>query len=86
MIMVLKYVTTVMLKKKETKLMYFRMRESEILKYFKIDNGFIYCHNIRGLIVEMVIAKYNVTICRLFKAEFKMSHLSQCQCTCHSTN
>ena len=44
-----------------TKILYFRTRESKFLQYFRRDGGFVYCHNIRGLMEELGIAMYNAT-------------------------
>ena len=58
---------------KEVKVSYFRSRESAFLQYFRSDSSFMYCHNIQGLLEELVIQIYNSTEWRLFIDSSKQS-------------
>lgn len=55
------------------KVSYFRSRESAFLQYFRSDDGFVYCHNVHGLMEELGISAYNATEWRLFIDSSKRS-------------
>lgn len=58
---------------KGAKVSYFRSRESAFLKYFQCEGGFVYCHNVHGLMKELGIPAYNATEWRLFIDSSKRS-------------
>ncbi|XP_070613747.1 uncharacterized protein [Erythrolamprus reginae] len=58
---------------KGAKVSYFQSRESAFLQYFRSDDGFVYCHNIPGLMEELGISAYNATEWRLFIDSSKWS-------------
>lgn len=58
---------------KGAKITYFRSRESAFLQFFRSADGFVYCHNIPGLMKELGISDYNSTEWRLFIDSSKRS-------------
>ncbi|XP_069623312.1 uncharacterized protein [Ranitomeya imitator] len=55
------------------KVSYFRTRESTFLQYFRCDSGFVFCHNIPGLLQELGLSMYNPNEWRLFIDSSKRS-------------
>ena len=55
------------------KVSYFRNRESTFLQYFRSDNGFVFCHNILGLLKELGLSIYNPNELRIFIDSSKRS-------------
>lgn len=58
---------------KGAKVSYFRTRERAFLQYFQSDGGFVFCHNVSGLMEELGISNYNATDWRLFIDSSKRS-------------
>uniref|UniRef100_A0A6P7GL81 Uncharacterized protein LOC114333513 n=1 Tax=Diabrotica virgifera virgifera TaxID=50390 RepID=A0A6P7GL81_DIAVI len=44
---------------KGAKVSYFRTRERAFLQYFQSEGGFVFCHNVSGLMEELGISNYN---------------------------
>ncbi|GBM22550.1 hypothetical protein AVEN_183980-1 [Araneus ventricosus] len=58
---------------KRAKVSYFRSRESAFVQYFRSDDGFVFCHNVHGLMEELGISAYNSTQWRLLIDSLKKS-------------
>ena len=52
---------------------YFRTRESTFLQYFRSDSGFVFCHNIPGLLKELGLSIYSPNEWRMFIDSSKQS-------------
>jgi len=52
---------------------YFRTRESTFLQYFRNDSGFVFCHDIPGLLKELGLSSYNPNEWRMFIDSSKRS-------------
>ena len=55
------------------KISYFRTRESTFLQYFRSDSGFVFCHNIPGLLKELGLSIHNPNEWRMFFDSSKRS-------------
>ena len=60
-------------KKQGVKVSYFRTRESTFLQYFRSDSGFVFCHDIPGLLKELGLSIYNPNEWRMFIDSSKRS-------------
>lgn len=58
---------------KNTSITYFRKREGEFLQYFKKEKDFVYCTDIKGLLISLGLREYNTNEWRLFLDSNKRS-------------
>ena len=56
-----------------TKVIFYRTREKELLPYFCLENGFVYCIDIEGLLLNMGVPEYRYQDWRLFIDSSKRS-------------
>ena len=57
----------------ETKITFFRNRDDLLLQFFSMENDFVYCNNILGLLAKMGLSDYNSNEWRLFIDSSKRS-------------
>ena len=57
----------------DTKVSFYRNRETEFLQYFTSEDDFVYCHNVKELLLAMGMPKYESTDWRLFIDSSKRS-------------
>ena len=52
----------------ERKITFYRDRNDLLIRFLTLVNDFVYCHNIRGLLLEIGLPEYNPDEWRLFQA------------------
>lgn len=57
----------------ETKVSYYRTRETEFVHFFSEENSFVFCNNVEGLMMKMGLTKYVPNHWRLFIDSSKRS-------------
>ena len=56
-----------------TKITFYHKRDDFLLRYFTMEDDFVFCNNIPGLLAEMGLSKYNSDEWRLFIDSSKRS-------------
>ena len=54
-----------------TKIAFYRDRDDFLIRFFTMEDGFVYCNNIQGLLLEMGLPVYKSNEWRLFINSFK---------------
>ena len=55
----------------DTKVTFYRNKESEFLQNFVFKDDFVYCHNVKGIFLAMGMSKYESNRLEMFYRQFK---------------
>jgi hypothetical protein len=56
-----------------TKITFYRKREYDLLQYFRVESGLVYCHDVSGLVNAMGVTSYHSNEWRMFLDSSKSS-------------